>query len=69
MRNKQQGNPAFAFLEPANPAFAYYRHVLNCLMNGGWNIDQIIQTRNQQLSQMAPPPPPAPVIMVRGPPL
>lgn len=47
-RQNQQGNPEFQFLEEGNINNKYYRHVLNCLLNGGWTLDQIIQVRNSQ---------------------
>lgn len=69
MRQKQIGNPQFGFLEPNNPAFPYYRHVLNCLMNGGWTLEQIVQVRIQaHAAQPAPmqivAPMPAPYVVV-----
>lgn len=50
-RQKQQGNPEFQFLDQGDPNHGYYRHVLNCLQNGGWTLDQVIQIRNQSSTQ------------------
>jgi hypothetical protein len=30
---------------------AYYRYVLNCLANGGWTLEQVVQVRMQQHPQ------------------
>jgi|AntAceMinimDraft_5_1070358.scaffolds.fasta_scaffold116055_1 hypothetical protein len=38
---KQQGNPQFEFLVFGGSANGYYRHVLNCMANGGWTLDQV----------------------------
>ena len=52
VRQKHAGNPQFSFLEMRGPSNAYYRHVLNCIMNGGWTLEQIVQVRQQQMQQM-----------------
>lgn len=41
LREKQAANPKFQFLSPAGEYYHYYRHVLNCLMNGGWTLEQV----------------------------
>jgi len=38
---KQQGNPQFDFLKYGGSANGYYRHVLNCMANGGWTLEQV----------------------------
>jgi len=45
---KQQGNPQFEFLKFGGSANGYYRHILNCMANGGWTLEQVRTVRDMR---------------------
>jgi hypothetical protein len=49
VRALKASDPDFLFLVAEGPANAYYRHVLNCLVNGGWTAEQLARVRNDTI--------------------